>query len=572
MPKRAEKYIEQVQKGQVIVGEYIKLAIKRHLSDLKKAKKRDFPYFFSPTHAQGAIEAFELQRLAFGEHTDEPFVLMNWQACILYMAYGWRRKVDHRRRFVKVYIKVARGNAKTEFLAGVGNLGFFFESEKDPQIYWVATKKEQAKIGFGRQKTMAQRLRRDYIEVAEMCDTSVSRIYETNGVGYVTYLGKDSKTEDGFSPLYGLVDEYHAHPNDDMIHVIESGTIKRISPMIWIITTAGNNPVCPCAEFEKRAKQMLKGDMKNDQLLAFCYDLDEGDNWQDPANWVKPNPSIGVSVHMNSLVSEYEKALTEGIQKENNFKTKNLNIWVASRQAWISDDKFRASGRPFDPAILDGQLCFGGLDLSKNRDLTALALFFPGKTEKDKHHVIFKIWCPEDNATERTRLDGVPYTQWARDGWMKLTPGDIIDTDYIKADLLDGKLRYKFHSCAYDRWRATELVTDIQEEVGECSHTETKQFMEPFTQTAGHFSAPLTQLEKMILKKQLNHGRNPIIEWMNRNVVIFSDTNGNIKIDKQKAKEKVDGMVALAMAIGQWMTYKHQYQEAYSPDSDIIVL
>jgi phage terminase large subunit-like protein len=572
MPKRAEKYIEQVEKGQIIVGEYIKLAIKRHLSDLKKAKKRDFPYFFSPTHAQGAIEAFELQRLAFGEHTDEPFVLMPWQACILYMAYGWRRKDNHRRRFVKVYIKVARGNAKTEFLAGVGNLGFYFESEKDPQIYWVATKKEQAKIGFGRQKTMAQRLRRDYIEVAEMSDTSVSRIYETNGVGYVTYLGKDSKTEDGFSPLYGLIDEYHAHPNDDMIHVIESGMIKRGSPMTWIITTAGNNPVCPCAEFEKRAKQMLKGDMKNDQLLAFCYDLDEGDNWQDPANWVKANPSIGISVHLSSLISEYDKALTEGVQKENNFKTKNLNIWVASRQAWISDDKFRASGRTFDPAILEGQLCFGGLDLSKNRDITALALFFPGKTETDKHHVIFKFWCPEDNATERTRLDGIPYTQWARDGWMTLTPGDIIDTDYIKADLLDGKLRYTFHSCAYDRWRATELVTDVQEEVGECSHTETKQFMEPFTQTAGHFSAPLTQLEKMILKKQLNHGRNPVIEWMNRNVVIFSDTNGNIKIDKQKAKEKVDGMVALAMAIGQWMTYKHQYQEAYSPDSDIIVL
>ena len=572
MPKRAEKYIEQVEKGQIIVGEYIKLAIKRHLSDLKKAKKRDFPYFFSPTHAQGAIEAFELQRLAFGEHTDEPFVLMDWQACILYMAYGWRRKSDHRRRFVKVYIKVARGNAKTEFLAGVGNLGFYFESEKDPQIYWVATKKEQAKIGFGRQKTMAQRLRRDYIEIAEMSDTSVSRIYETNGVGYVTYLGKDSKTEDGFSPLYGLIDEYHAHPNDDMIHVIESGMIKRSSPMTWIITTAGNNPVCPCAEFEKRAKQMLNGDMKNDQLLAFCYDLDEGDKWQDPANWVKANPSIGISVHLSSLMSEYEKALTEGVQKENNFKTKNLNIWVASRQAWISDDKFRASGRTFDPAILEGQLCFGGLDLSKNRDITALALFFPGKTETDKHHVIFKFWCPEDNATERTRLDGIPYTQWARDGWMTLTPGDIIDTDYIKADLLDGKLRYTFHSCAYDRWRATELVTDLQEEVGECSHTETKQFMEPFTQTAGHFSAPLTQLEKMILKKQLNHGRNPVIEWMNRNVVIFSDTNGNIKIDKKKAKEKVDGMVALAMAIGQWMTYKHQYQEAYSPDSDIIVL
>lgn len=571
MPKRAETYIKDVQEGRVIVGEYIRKAIRRHIKDLKKTKKRDFPYFFSPTHAQGAIEAFELQRLAFGEHTDEPFVLMPWQASILYMAYGWRRKDDHRRRFKKVYIKVARGNAKTEFLAGVGNLGFFFESEKDPQIYWVATKKDQAKIGFGRQKTMAQRLRRDYTEIADMCDTSVARIYETNGVGYVTYLGKDSKTEDGFSPLYGLIDEYHAHPNDDMIHVIESGMVKRVSPMTWIITTAGNNPNCPCAEFEKRAKSMLNGDVKNDQLLAFIYDLDEGDNWQDQKVWCKPNPSLGISIHLSSLVSEYEKALTEGVQKENNFKTKNLNIWVASHRAWISDEKFRASGRKFDPAILDGKLCFGGLDLSKNRDITALALFFPGATEKDRHHVLFKFWCPEDNARERNRLDGIPYLQWAHDGWMDLTPGDVIDTDYIKSEILASKTQYKFHSCAYDRWRATELVLDINDEIGP-TDTETDQFMEGFTQTAGHFAGPLSQMEKMILKRQLNHGHNPVIEWMNRNVIILTDTNGNIKIDKAKSKEKVDGMVALGMAIGQWMTYKHKFQEAYSPDSDVIVL
>lgn len=563
--------MKDVLEGRIIVGKTIKQAIKRHISDLKKAKKRDFKYFFSATHAQSAIEAFELQRLAFGEHTDEPFVLMPWQACILYMAYGWRRKADHRRRFVKVYIKVARGNAKTEFLAGVGNIGFFFESEKDPQIYWVATKKDQAKIGFGRQKTMAQRLRRDFVEVAEMCDTSVARIYETHGVGYVTYLGKDSKTEDGFSPLYGLIDEYHAHPNDDMIHVIESGMVKRASPMTWIITTAGNNPNCPCAEFEKRAINMLNGDVVNDQLLAFIYDLDEGDNWQDSACWVKANPSLGVSLHLNALISEYEKALTEGVQKENNFKTKNLNVWVASHRAWISDEKFRASGKKFDPAILDGQLCFGGLDLSKNRDITALALFFPGKTEYDRHHALIKCWCPEENAIERTRLDGIPYTQWAQDGWIELTPGDIIDTDYIKSDILEAKLKYKFHSCAYDRWRATELVLDINDEIGEAD-TETKQFMEGFTQTAGHFSGPLTQMEKMILKRQLNYGKNPVLEWMNRNVILYTDTNGNIKLDKSKSKDKIDGMVALAMAIGQWMTYKHKYQEAYSPDVDIIVL
>ena len=149
---KAETYIKGVNDGDIIVGRTIRLVCKNHLIDLKAQKKRDFKFHFSEKHALAAIRAFETQRLALGDKTDEPFILMQWQAAILWMAYGWRRKKDDLRRYTKVYIKVARGNAKTEFLAGVGNLAFLFESEKDPQIYWVATKKGQAKIGFDRQK------------------------------------------------------------------------------------------------------------------------------------------------------------------------------------------------------------------------------------------------------------------------------------------------------------------------------------------------------------------------------------------------------------------------------------
>lgn len=571
MPNKAETYMQQVVKADIITGKRIKQVIGRHFSDVKKAKKKDSPYFFSPTHANNAIEAFELQRLAFGDRVGEPYVLMPWQAAIIWLAYGWRRKKDHSRRFVKVYIKVARGNAKTEFLAGVGNIGFFFESSKDPQIYWVATKKEQAKIGFDRQKTMAKYLRADFPEIAEMCDLSVSRIYETHGSGYVTNLGKNSQTHDGFSPLYGLIDEYHAHPNDDMIHVIESGMIKRTSPMTWIITTAGSNPNSPCAEFEKRCKMMLDGDVQNDQLLPFIYDLDDTDDWQDQRVWGKANPSLGISLHLNTLESEYQKAISEGVAKENNFKCKNLNIWVSSAQSWISDEKFAATGKKFDPAILDGRLCFGGLDLSKNRDITALALFFPAENKGDKHYAIFRFWCPEENARERNRLDGIPYLQWARDGFMTLTDGDTIDTDYIKNAIIQLKENYNFHSCAYDRYRAYEMVQDLKHELGFIDHTQTNEFMEPYTQTAPNFTAPLTELEKMILKKELNHGNNPVIAWMNRNVAIYQDGNGNFKIDKKKSSEKVDGMVALGMAIGQWMTYKDTFEETYSK-SDVFVI
>lgn len=568
MPKRAQQYIDDVLKRRIVVGEDIRKAIKRHVDDLKKSKKKDFQYYFSETHARGAIEAVEVQRLAYGEKAGEPFVLMPWQACILYMAYGWRRKADHSRRFLKAYVKVARGNAKTEFLAAVGNIGFFFEKVKDPQIWWVSSTVSQSQIGFSRQKEMARYLIEEDPVFNELYGLRAQRIYEKIGGGYVGFLS--SKPKDGFSPLYGLVDEYHEFSDDARIHSLESGMIKRFSPFTWIITTAGVNPDCPCAEFEKRCKAMLNGDVVNDQLLAFIYDLDEGDDWQDERNWAKPNPSLGISVYVGALRSEYQKAVSEGIVKENNFKAKNLNIWISSHAGWLRDETFRANGKKFDPAILDGRLCFGGLDLSTNNDLTSLALLFPPEKEGELFHVLMRYWCPEDTARERNRLDGVPYLQWARDGYMNLTPGDVIDYEYIKEEIRRMRLQYNFHSCANDPYREREVVKDINDEFG-IVDTQSKQFFEQFAQTARMFTAPLMETERLVKKRLLNHGRNPVLEWNNRNVVIYIDGNGNFKMDKRKSKEKIDGMVALGMAVGQWMTYKHLITEAYSK-SDVFIL
>ena len=419
---------------------------------------------------------------------------------------------------------------------------------------------------------MLKRLCRDFVEIRNITRILAHRVTQKDGEGYVTYLGRDSTTEDGFSPLYGLVDEWHAHKNDEMVHVIESGMIKRKSPMTWIITTAGSNMNGPCAEFEKKAKQVLIGDIQQDELLSFIYDLDEDDDWQDKKVWCKANPSLGISVHIKSLESEYTKALTEGVSKEANFKTKNLNIWVSSAKGWIKDSDFKKSGKKFDPETLKSKLCFAGLDLSKNRDLSALSLFFPDPFGDGKNYVLFKFYCPEDNAKERQRLDGVPYLDWIRAGHMIATPGDIIDLEYIERDIKTCMDDFNIHSCAFDRYRALGLVSKLNAEIGPISNTQTKEFFEGFAQTIASFTDPLSTLELMISKKILNHGNNPVIQWMNRNVVLIFDSNGNFRIDKKKSKDKIDGMVAMAMAIGQYMTYQHIFTEAYSPDSDVIIL
>lgn len=566
MPKRAEQYIDDVRNGRILVGKDIKKAVKRHLDDLKKTRAKDYPYYFSATHALGAIEAVEVQRFAYGERSGDPFVLQPWQAFILYLAYGWRRKKDNSRRFLKAYIKIARGNGKTELLAAIGNIGFFFEDVRDPQIWWVSSTVTQSMIGFGRQKEMARYLIDEDPTFNELFGLRAQRIYEKLGGGYVGFLS--SKPKDGFSPFYGLVDEYHEFADDARIHSLESGMIKRASPFTWIITTAGNNPNGPCEQFEKRAKQMLDGDVQNDQLLAIIYDLDDGDDWTDERNWAKANPCLGISLYIGSLRSEYEKAVSEGIVKENNFKAKNLNIWGTSRAAWIQDEKFKRTASKFDPATMRGRLCFAGLDLSTNDDLTALALLFPPDTEGGTFHVLMRYWCTEDKARERNRLDGIPYLQWAADGWLKLTPGDTIDYDYIKNEIRQCVADYDIHSIANDPHRQREVVTDLNDEFG-VRRTQSKTLFEPFPQRATIFTGPLTELERMVKLRLLNHGRHPILEWNNRNVVLYIDGNGNFKLDKRNSKEKIDGMVALAMSIGQYMTYKHTLDPG-GPDLVII--
>jgi len=274
----------------------------------------------------------------------------------------------------------------------------------------------------------------------------------------------------------------------------------------------------------------------------------------------------------------------EGVVKENNFKTKNLNIPVSGALTWIPDETWRAAGKPFNADMLKGRLCFGGLDLARNRDLAAWVLFFPSpdlldgdgaaarkKTDKapEPHYCLCRFYLPEVTARDRTRLDGIPYLQWASEGWLTVTPGDLLEYDYIRKDIMQDAETYNLHSIAYDRDKATQLVKGINDEKGNQPQTQTNDFMEGFAQLCRHFTAPLLELEKMVVHKYFNHGQNPILNWNNRNVVLFTDTNDNFKLDKKKSANKIDGMVALAMAIGQYMTYKHTLDPG---GPDIVVL
>jgi phage terminase large subunit-like protein len=549
--KRAKDYIKSVSTGKTPVGKWIKLAVRRHLSDLKKSKEKKFEYRFDEAEANRIIEFFEMQRFTTNQMAGQPFTLLPWQCFVLWCAYGWRRKKDGYRRFVKVVLKIPRGNGKTEFLAGVGNVAMLCEEERDPEVYWIATKKSQANIGWGRQKRMIESLRTDFPEVAAMVDTKAHSIYEINGAGFSKYLGRDSKSEDGLSPYYYLADEKHAWVTNEMEEIMESGMVKRRRPMGWVITTEGFRRDGPWDELESNCHAMLNGTIPQDEVLAILYDLDEGDDWKDPKNWPKVNPSLGVSVSMITFESQFKKAIAEGLSSETSFKVKNLNIKVRSGHGWIRDEDWQAC--PTEMPDLTGQVCYGGIDLSSTSDFSSLCLLFPDAKEEE-HRMKWWNWLPEEAFLKRARKFPIFY-EWEKAGFIRVIPGNYIDYDEIRAVVNDACKDYQVKIVGCDPANAWQLVGNLQNDgVG----------IEMYPMSWANVSEPCKQLARLFGLHKINHGGNPVIRWMLQNVLIKKDNvNGNVRPDKGKSVENIDGIIAAIIALGQYYKYRPKTTGSY---------
>lgn len=538
----AERYIQGVQSGKILTCEFVKLAVARHIKDLEDGPDRGL--YFDPEAAQKVIDFFHILNHYEGEWAGTPIHLEDWQQFILWVAYGWKRE-DGTRRFRNGYIEVARKNGKSTLLGGLGLYGLMLDDENAPQIYCGATKADQAAIVVNIAGRIAKgtpwlenRLRfQEHLGI-------IKRVIYEKKAGFIAPLGRDSKTQDGFNPHMGIMDERHAMSTDDVPNVVKSGMGARAQPFQWSITTAGFNRQLPCYNLRSTIIQILKGKKEDDSTFGIIYTLDNDNEWTNPEMWIKANPCLNVSVKMSFLQDEFTQALNEGGSTEVNFKTKNLNIWTDAAETWIQEHIWKkCMGSAND---LDGKRCYGGLDLASTRDITALTLCFPiGEKRVLKHF----FWVPED--TVNAREDKAPYKQWVKAGWLKTTPGNITDYNFIKATILDLKDRYDIHSIAFDRWNSSQLVIDLQDE---------GVIMTPFGQGFASMSAPTKAFEKHILEGSLIHDGNPVMEWMMSNIAIKRDPAGNIKIDKEKSTEKVDGPVSAVMALGECMTFNTQPQ------------
>ncbi|MCP9237147.1 terminase large subunit [Lewinella sp. JB7] len=539
-------YMEDVLTGRRLAGRLERLSVERCV---RMAMDDRFTFDFA--EAARVIEIFGYFRHTKGKYAGKLFELMPWQEYFLAMLYGMKKTGTDLRTFRKGLLCVPKKNGKSEFAGAIGVLMTFFENEEGAECYSAANKLDQAVYSWEAGMKILKRLRHE----SESINQDLALYNSTNNRNLINLandsffrpISSDSKTLDGVNPHLALIDEYHEAKDSSIPDNMESGSVAREQPLLLYTTTRGFNPLGPLYQFEQSCIRILEGDQEDFTLLPMIYTLDEGDDWEDEGVWEKANPGLGRTPTLDGLQTMYTKARNEGSTAEINFKTKNLNLWATVEERWIKHSDFISGCSRWDPAELAGLRCFGGLDLGKTRDFTAIAYLFPPQAHFDRYRVLMRYFLPEESAEELIRKDMVPYFDWQSKGYITLTPGNVIDLDYIFSVILQDHALFDLKGMSYDPWNATHLATKLTAE---------EVRMNEFRQNTGTFNEPITKMENVILTGELDHAYNPVLGWNFGNVVLYRDPNGNVKFDKNRSRSKIDGAVALAEAFGEYLDFK----------------
>ena len=515
-------------------------------------ERSGFEYYFDDKEAQRIIKFAELCRHWKGKKAGRKIQLEEWQRFIYAMEYGWREKGTKLKRFRTHYVEVARKNGKTSMEAIKALYHLLIEKEQGAQIWSGATKEEQARIVVNDAGRIAQRTPelKDVVKCFKYVDSIKRLVVDT---GYMSAFGRDSKTSDGFDPSMGIIDEYHAHKDDNLLNVIESGMGSREQPVISIITTAGFEKANPCYSVtRKTVLDILERRKFDDRVFGIIFTLDAGDDWKDPAAWGKANPNLGASIEDNFLNIRFQKAINEGASKEVDFKTKNLNIWTDAAAVWIQDETWLQNAHGTDIEALKGRPCFGGLDLAKGVDINSFVLLFPDIGGKIALLPFF--WIPEDKL--KTNTDAADYFKWVNDGYIIKTNGSMVDIDHILYDIKQLSQIYDIQDVAFDRWFAFNGIVQglIKDGLS----------LKELGQGYASMTHPTIEFENLCKGRKFEHFNNPVLRWMLSNTEVERDAAGNPKPSKGKSVNKIDGIVAAIDAVAAWLNEKEDITKHYN--------
>lgn len=527
-----QTYIDKVLSGRQVACTWVRLAVERHVRDLEMGHERGLR--FDAEAAQHVIDFFQFLKHSKGEWAGQTVTLEPWQQFVLWTLFGWMR-ADGLRRFRTAYLEVARKNGKSTLASGVGLYLFDADGEPGAEVYTAATKRDQARITHSE----ATRMVKASPFLRRRIRTFKDNLNIPGTASKFEPLGRDADSMDGLNIHGAIIDELHAHKNRDVWDVIETATGSRRQPLLFAITTAGFDRQSICWELHDRTTKVLNRVSEDDTFFGLIFTLDEEDEWENPDVWVKSNPNLSVSVKVDDLERKAANA-KEMPSALNSFLRLHLNVWTQSETKWLSIEAWQACGGAVDAEGLRGRTCYGGLDLSSTTDISALVLVFPPTVEGDPYQVLCRFWIPEESMRLRSRRDGVHYDVWTRQGLIATTPGNVIDYDFILAEVDDLAQKYDIGEIAFDRWGATRIYQKLEEQ---------RMTMVQFGQGFASMSPPMKELEKLVLSHKLAHGGNPVLTWMADNLVAREDAAGNIKPDKEKSTEKIDGMVALIMGL-----------------------
>jgi len=531
--ERAHQYADDVVGGKIPAGQYVKMACRRFLNDLTR---QDIVLTDQAERWCKFLEKLPHVKGRWGSK-GQRFILSEWQIFVVVNIYGWRWANTEKRRFRDVYIEVPRKNGKSFLMAGLGLGHLTIDGEFGAEIYCGATTEKQAWEVFRPAHQMAERTP-ELCEWAGLQPHARSLTVEATGSRFEPVIGKPG---DGASPSCAIADEFHEHQTSDLVDTFTTGMGAREQPVMLHITTAGNDMGGPCYQKRVDTISILDGASNDDSMFGMIYTVDPDMPWDTTEALVMANPNYGISVDKDFLEGRLAEA-RRSATKQAAYKTKHLNLWVGAKQAWMNMLAYQARRRKgLRLEDMKGRRCYVGLDLASKTDVAEAAFLFPPASPGDQWVAFCKHYLPEDyiNNAGNTR-----YAAWHAEGWITSTPGNIIDFEYIEDDLRAIKSHYELIEVPYDPFQATQFAV----------HLAADGFpMVEYGATVRNFSEPMKHLEAMILDKQIEFSMDPVLMWMFGNVVAKRDKKDNIFPDKEVPGNKIDGVVALLMALGRAM-------------------
>lgn len=579
--KIALQYCQDVRSGVRVAGQLEKLAIKRFLSDLARSGFKsdqvdedaqillqsikfkskpdiDFDYELSldrVTHACKFVEACPHVKGKLAkvkpDGTRHKLILEPWQIFCMMNIFGWVDS-ENKRRFLYVYIEVAKKNGKSTWLAAVALYLAFIDGEMGAEVYTAATSRDQAKIVFEDAKKMVEfspRMRSNFgIEYSQYS------VFQTETNSSLKALSQDrGGTKDGLNVHAAIIDELHAHKTADMYDIVANGVAAREEPLILAITTAGDDTTTKCYQERQVVVDILRGKAAHDQYFGMVFCLDRGDDWQDPKVWPKANPNYGISVTEKYLHSVFEKVKVspkqEGITRQ-----KHLNEWVGAVDGWIAPSIWEAAKLDVPESQFKGQVCFGGYDLASRLDLAGWGRLRPRLQDGKIHwHIFSTPYINERVVDTKEAINGEKrpdeYPVWRDQGCLIVTPGASTDFDRIQQDIENFHTESSFYELGHDPYHAAQLTSNLMDQGINVIEV---------PQTTQYLSEPMRWIEQLLAEGRLHHDGDPVLQWCVLNVVVRPDAKENIFPRKTSPGKKIDLAIGMIIAASRAMHWDNE--------------